>query len=173
VAVPFDIYVDSADPTRNVTIQAGSYSFDDASLRLATGNQRRISGNVTYLSGDFYDGRRTNVAAQFSWKPSRHFILNLDYDWNDIELPQGNFVTRLAGVSTQVAFSSTLAWITLLQYDNVSEVLGANTRLHWIPKAGQEGFIVLNHNLVDSDKNDSFRSAAADVSVKFKYTFRF
>ena len=60
-----------------------------------------------------------------------------------------------------------------LGYDNVSEVLGVNTRLHWIPKAGQEGFIVLNHNLQDYDKNASFRSTAADVSVKFKYTFRF
>ena len=53
------------------------------------------------------------------------------------------------------------------------QVLGFNTRLHWIPKAGQEGFIVLNHNLQDFDKNASFRSAVADVSVKFKYTFRF
>jgi hypothetical protein len=99
--------------------------------------------------------------------------LNLDYDWNDVELPQGNFVTRLIGLSTQVVFSTNLAWITLMQYDNVSEVLGINTRLHWIPKAGREGFIVLNHNLQDFDKNASFRSAAADMSVKFKYTFRF
>jgi hypothetical protein len=38
---------------------------------------------------------------------------------------------------------------------------------------GTNGFIVLNHNLQDFDKNASFRSAAADVSVKFKYTFRF
>ena len=173
VAVPFDVYVDSSDPAGNVTIPAGNYTFDEASIRLATGNQRALSGNITYLAGDFYDGRRTNVSGQFSWKPSRHFILNLDYDWNDVELPQGDFVTRLVGLSTQVMFSTNLAWITLMQYDNVSEVLGVNTRLHWIPKAGQEGFIVLNHNLQDFDKNASFRSAAADVSVKFKYTFRF
>ena len=70
-------------------------------------------------------------------------------------------------------FSTNLAWITLAQYDNVSEVLGFNTRLHWIPKAGQEGFIVLNHNLQDFDKDSTFHSAAAEVSVKFKYTFRF
>jgi hypothetical protein len=99
--------------------------------------------------------------------------LNLDYDWNDVELPQGRFVTRLAGVSTQVVFSTSLAWVTLMQYDNVSEVLGVNTRLHWIPKAGREGFIVLNHNLQDLDKNTSFHSAAADFDVKFKYTLRF
>jgi hypothetical protein len=173
VDVPFDVYVDSSDATRNVTIPVGNYSFDETSIRLATGNQRVLSGNITYLAGDFYNGQRTNVSGQFSWKASRNFIVNLDYDWNDVELPQGDFVTRLVGLSTQVMFSTELAWITLMQYDNVSEVLGVNTRLHWIPKAGQEGFIVLNHNLQDYDKNASFRSAAADVSVKFKYTFRF
>jgi hypothetical protein len=173
VAAPFNIYVNSADPTRNVAIQPGVYSFDEASVRLGTGNQRRLSGNFTYLQGDFYDGRRTNLAGNFSWKPSRNFILNLDYDWNDVEMPQGDFATRLVGVSTQVVFSTKLAWITLMQYDNISEVLGINTRLHWIPQAGREGFIVLNHNLEDFDKNASFHSAAADLNVKFKYTFRF
>ena len=170
VLQPFDIY---SDLTRTVTIAPGSYSFNERGVRLGTGNQRRFSGNVNYVTGDFYNGTRTNVGGSFSWKASRRFILNLDYDWNDIELPQGAFITRLVGVSTQVAFSTNLAWITLLQYDNVSEGLGVNTRLHWIPKAGQEGFIVLNHNVEDSDKDGSFRSAVADVSVKFKYTFRF
>ena len=106
VDVPFNVYVDSSDPTRNVTIPIGNYSFDEASIRLATGNQRVLSGNITYLAGDFYDGERTNVSGQFSWKPSRNFILNLDYDWNDVELPQGDFVTRLVGLSTQVMFST-------------------------------------------------------------------
>jgi hypothetical protein len=173
VAGPFNIYVNVADPTRNVAIQPGVYSFDEASVRFGTGNQRRLSGNVTYLQGDFYNGRRTNMAGNFSWKPSRNFILNLDYDWNDVEMPQGNFATRLVGLSTQVVFSTQLAWITLMQYDNVSEVLGVNTRLHWIPKAGREGFIVLNHNLEDFDKDSSFHSVAANLNVKFKYTFRF
>ncbi len=173
VAVPFTVYFDSSDAARNVTIPVGRYTFDEASIRVASGNQRPLSAAITYLQGDFFDGQRVNVNGNFSWKPSRNFILNLDYDWNDVELPQGNFVTRLVGLSTQVMFSTNLAWITLMQYDNVSEVLGINTRLHWIPKAGQEGFIVLTHNLQAYDKNASFRSAAADMSVKFKYTFRF
>ena len=173
VEVPFNIYFDSSNPANNIAIGPGNYSFDEASIRLGTGNQRPLSGWVTYLQGDFFDGKRTNVNGNFSWKPSRHFILNLDYDWNDIVLPQGAFVTRLASLNTQVAFSTSLAWVTLIQYDNVSEELGVNTRLHWIPKAGQEGFIVLNHNLEDKDKNASFNSAVAEMSVKFTYTFRF
>jgi hypothetical protein len=42
-----------------------------------------------------------------------------------------------------------------------------------VPRAGQEGFIVLNYNLQDKDKDNSFESAASDLSVKFKYTLRF
>jgi hypothetical protein len=99
--------------------------------------------------------------------------MSVNYDWNDISLPQGEFITRLTSVSTQVAFSSTLYWISLLQYDNLSEEVGINTRLQWIPKAGQEGFIVFNYNLQDKDKDNRFRSAYSDLSVKFRYTIRF
>jgi hypothetical protein len=170
VAQPFDIY---ADNSRQVAIAAGSYSFDETRISLSTANQRTFSGGVTYQTGDFYNGTRTNVDGSLSWKQSRKFILSLNYDWNDIELPQGNFITRVVGLTTQYSFSSELAWITLMQYDNVSEELGINTRLHWIPTAGQEGFIVLNHNLQDFDKDNSFESTQQDLNVKFKYTFRF
>ena len=73
--------------------------------------------------------------------------MTASYDWNDIELPQGDFILRLSSVNTQVAFSSTLYWITLAQYDNLSEEIGINTRLQWIPRAGQEAFrgIELQH----------------------------
>ena len=60
-----------------------------------------------------------------------------------------------------------------MQYDNVSEIVGINTRLQWIPEAGQEGFIVLNYNMEDEDKDNKFRSLNADLSIKFTYTFRF
>ena len=128
---------------------------------------------MTYRSGDFFDGTRDNIVGDFSWRQSRNFALALRYDWNAIELPQGDFITRLMRLTTEVSFSSTLYWVNLIQYDNVSEVLGVNTRLHWIPTAGQEGLIVLNHSLQDRDNNNSFRSELLDLSVKFSYTFRF
>ena len=97
----------------------------------------------------------------------------MGYDWNDIELPQGEFTTRLVNVSSQVAFSPNLYWISLVQYDNISEEIGINTRLQWIPKAGQEGFIVLNYGLQDFDRDNSFETLSSNLSIKFRYTFRF
>ncbi len=170
VLTPFAIY---SAPDKQVFIQPGDYSFDEKRVSFRTAGQREFSGSFTYQVGDFYDGERTNVRGSVAWTQSRYFVMSMSYDWNDVELPQGDFTTRLTSISTQVAFSSTLYWVSLLQYDNLSEEMGINTRLHWIPRAGQEGFIVLNYNLEDKDKDNAFHSAASDLSVKLKYTFRF
>lgn len=170
VLAPFAIY---SAPDRRVLVQPGKYDFDEQRIGFSTAGQREFAGGLTYQTGDFYNGKRTNIGGSFAWTQSRYFVMSLNYDWNDITLPQGDFVTRLTSLSTQVAFSSTLHWVSLFQYDNLSEELGINTRLQWIPRAGQEGFIVLNYNLQDKDKNNSFESAVSDLSVKFKYTLRF
>lgn len=167
---PFTLY---SSPSRQVTVQPGDYKFNEHQISLSTGGQREFSGSFSYLGGDFYNGQRTNLNGSVSWNQSRYFVASVGYDWNDISLPQGDFITRLTSVSTQVAFSSTLYWINLVQYDNLSEEVGINTRLQWIPRAGQEGFIVLNYNMQDKDKNNRFESASTDLSIKFKYTFRF
>ena len=70
-------------------------------------------------------------------------------------------------------FSSKLSWINLIQYDDLSETIGVNSRLHWIPQAGREAFLVLNHNLQDYDKDNNFQSSFSEVTIKYSYTFRF
>lgn len=170
VTSPFTLY---SEPGRQVQILPGDYEFNEFSVGMSSGNQRRISGSVNYTKGDFYNGERDNINVSFQWNQSRYFLLSLNQDWNSIDLPQGDFITRLSSINAQVAFSSQLFWVNLIQYDNVSEELGINTRLQWIPRAGQEGFIVLNYNLEDKDKDNRFRSATSDISIKFKYTFRY
>lgn len=80
---------------------------------------------------------------------------------------------RLFTLDAKIAFSSTLSWSNLIQYDNVSEVMGLNSRLHWIPEAGRQAFLVFNYGLEDFDKDNVFHSTGSDISLKFSYTFRF
>ncbi|HWK53146.1 MAG TPA: carbohydrate binding family 9 domain-containing protein [Hyphomicrobiales bacterium] len=167
---PFVVY---SEPGRVVSIGPGDYRFDEFAIFFGTGDQRMLSASFDIKHGDFYDGVRDNYEASLNWNQSRFFRLSLNYDYNDISLPQGDFITRLVSVNSQVAFNSQWFWVTLVQYDNVSELMGINTRLQWIPKAGQEGFVVLNYGLEDFDKDNTFKSATADLSVKFKYTLRF
>ena len=83
-------------------------------------------------------------------------------------MPGGDFITRLTSFQTDVAFSSKLSWVTRIQYDNVSEIMGVNLRLHWVPEAGREGFFVLNHDLEDRDLDNRFHSGCREAAVKIQ-----
>ena len=168
-----EVVTDSFEIAEGVVIPPGEYSFDEYGFDLSTGNQRILSGALNYRTGEFYDGDRLMLRGELAWAPSVHFRAGVSYDFNDVHLPQGNFVVRLVTLQADIIFSSTLSWVNLIQYDNVSETAGINSRLHWIPEAGREAFIVFNHSLQDADRNDSFHSSQADMTVKFNYTFRF
>ena len=156
-----------------IVIAPGLYSFDTVDLSFRAGNQRAVGGGVFMNDGEFYDGERFGVGMFMNWRPSRHFRTNLNYQYSDITLPGGSFVTRVARVTLEAVFSSTMSWINQIQYDNVSETIGINSRLHWIPRAGREAFLVLNHNLADPDRDNSFDSSFSQVTLKYSYTFRF
>jgi hypothetical protein len=158
---------------RNIVIPAGDYSFSEVLVGLDLADQRKLSGRVTMRWGDYYNGNRFQRSAEFNWRPTARYSFGADFTANEIHLPVGNFTVRQVTLNTSIAFTNTLSWSTLLQYDNVSEVVGLNSRLHWIPEAGKQAFIVLNYGLSDPDKDNTFHSVNADLSVKFNYTFRF
>jgi hypothetical protein len=182
--VPFTV-------SRGVTIPAGTYSFNNVNLSLRSADQRAFGGGLFINNGDFYDGERTSYTTFIGWR-SPHFRANLNYQLNEVSFPgKGSellssgqprcveldceFTTRVVRLSLETIFSSRLSWVNLIQYDNVSETVGLNSRLHWIPQAGREGFLVLNHNVRDDPltPDDDFHSSFAEVTLKYSYTFRF
>ena len=168
----FQIYT-ASDGSETVVIPPGDYKYNDFRVGTQTGDQRNFALRASISGGEFYDGNRLNTNLELTWRPSEHYRFGINYEKNDIELPYGDFVVNLATLRADFIFSSTLSWVNLIQYDDVTENLGINSRLHWIPRAGREGFIVFNHSLSDADKDGSFQSTSADASVKFSYTFRF
>jgi hypothetical protein len=98
-----------------VVLPAGFYSFDEYELRIGSGNQRKLSGFVELRQGDFYSGERTRINTQIAWRPNRHFRTVVEYEYNDVTLPEGDFIARLARLTLEAAFSSKLSWVNLIQ----------------------------------------------------------
>jgi len=162
-----------SDGSASIVIPAGDYSYNEYLVGLQLGNQRVVSGRITSRFGEYYNGDRWSRGLRLNWRPTRQYDIGVDYTEDEIHLPAGNFTVRLYTLDTKIAFSSTLSWSNLVQYDNVSEVVGFNSRLHWIPEAGRQAFLVFNYGLSDPDKDNTFHTTGSDISLKFSYTFRF
>ncbi len=156
-----------------IVIPPGDYSFDRPSINMETTGRRRLSAGITFGQGGFYTGTIENIDAEMLWTPTSQWRLFWSYSYNGISLPEGDFDLRLARVGVDYIFSNRLSWVNLIQYDNATESIGFNSRLHWIPRAGREAFIVLNHAMTDLDRDNSFQSDNGDLTLKFSYTFRY
>jgi hypothetical protein len=170
LTTPFEI-------SDGVIIDVGDYSWNKAEIEVRTGDQRMFVVEGTVADGDFYDGDRFQVDAEILWQPSKHFSLRTGFEYNDIDLSTGEFITRLFTLRADVAFSSAWSWSTLAQYDNASEEVSVNSRLRWIPKAGQEMIFVLNHGFIIDEPipgaGREWRSLDSDIVLKATYTFRY
>ncbi|MBT6208396.1 MAG: hypothetical protein HOI35_00035, partial [Woeseia sp.] len=72
-----------------------------------------------------------------------------------------------------IAFTSTWYWENFVQYDDVSDNLGVNSIMRWLPDAGREFVLVVNRDFIDIDQTRTFVSRSTDLAAKISYTFRF
>ena len=156
-----------------ITLPLGHYTWTRAALGISTSNHRRLLTSSRVFFGSYYNGNLLDVRADTTWRPSEHFKFTLGAQRSDIDMPQGRFISRLIDFNATWVFSSSLSWSNLVQYDNISENLGFNTRLHWVPKAGQDVFLVFNQGWQDINLDNNFTTAERDLTIKASYTFRF
>jgi hypothetical protein len=166
----FAIY-EAADGSHRVVIPAGLYAFTEGEARLTTNAARRLSAGVSLRGGEYYDGTHASGEVELAWKPNRHLNTVVTYAQDHIRLPGGDFTVQLMSASVTVAFDSHWSWTNVAQFDNVSEVLGVNSRLHWTPRAGRNAYLVVNHGRQEAGGGP--RSEDWMVVLKYNHDFRF
>ena len=128
---------------RGVNIPSGGYNFNDVTFRYAFGQQRRASGNVSYQTGQFYNGHinaltvsgaRVSVITRLSVEPS--------VSVNKVTLPVGDFTTTVLRARTDLAFTPRMFASGLVQYSSNDRIFSSNIRFRWEYKPGSEVFVV-------------------------------
>lgn len=127
-------------------LAAGDYAFTTAQLRFRTNESRRFAARGGVSRGGFWGGNRTEVSMGGAWKTGPHLTVGGDYTWNDVSLPvpDGDFATRLFGVTVLGAVSRSLFANALVQWDDVSDMVQANVRINWIHTPGSDLFLVFD-----------------------------
>ena len=159
--------------SRGVTLAPGRYTFRRYMVKAETADKRPLSASLTYYWGDYYSGERDSWLARLTFQPGPRLFLSPEYQQNDVRLPEGNFVVRLLRVRLDAALSPDLSWFSVVQYDNVSDVLSLNTRLRWIVEPGNDLFLIYNHRWLDDPMDGGFRTIGREARFKVQYTYRF
>jgi hypothetical protein len=155
-----------------VTIPKGDYRFNRVKAILEMAPSRQLAPTFRFRAGEYYTGTRTDYGTSLDWRPSSQFFGSIGYDYYDVELPEGSFIVRIIKAKASVRFSPSLSWDNTVQYDNISENMGFNSRVRWEIEPGHEVFVVLNQGY-DVEDGHRFRSTTSSLTLKVGLTFRF
>lgn len=154
-----------------VVIPQGRHDGMGGSFGIETSSSRPVRFDASYGYRDFFTGTRQDYSAGLTWRPSPNLLLSGGYNINDVDLPEGDFIVRIARGRVNIQFSPEIAWSNLVQWDNQSDLLGVNSRLRWEFEPGRDVYVVLNSGF-DTDET-GFNTTSNDLTVKLGWTFRF
>lgn len=151
-----------------MVIPAGDYEWDYWYLGAGTAVTRAVSTDAEAIAGEFYNGRRRYFSDSVTWRTNAHLGLGLSYSFNDIDLPTGRFIVRIAELKTDVNLTTRHAGNLVLQWDNVSEQLGVNARLRWTVAPGRDLYLVVDRLL---DTTDGYADLASNAIFKIVWNW--
>ena len=124
------------------TVPAGDYAFNEYSMMYRAFRGRKISGNLRFETGGFFNGHRTSFDISPQFKPSQNLSLEPGYEWNKISLPGSTFTTQEFNGNANYSFNQ--KWLTraTLLLDSQGEEYTLNFRLNYIFRPGDDVFIV-------------------------------
>ena len=164
-------------PGARFSIPVGGYSFADAQVSYAIGQQRRINGQVAVRRGAYFNGDLTTVEltqGRISVLPQMSVEPTISFNW--IDTPYGAFQTNLAVTRVNYAFNPRMFFSGLVQYNSASSSFGSNLRLRWEYSPGSELFVVYTDDRdvtggLRPDRGWDLRNRG--LVVKFNKLFRF
>lgn len=155
-----------------IDIPAGDYRYTAANISIGTSRVRPLAVTLTLEGGGFYDGTRRSIRFWADLEANPRLSVSGRTELTRLSLPGGDVRVRLHHLNTTVALSPRWAWMTVGQFDNVSGQLGVNSRLRWLPRAGNELAVVLNYGATTDDER-WLRTENRELRTRFVYTLTY
>ena len=128
----------------DVVVPPGTYDGWEAQFALNTNRSADISFNGRFTAGSFLSGDRWSPSVGVTLRSGAAFSTSVSLDYNDVNLPEGDFETTLVSVNLGYFFTPRIYLQSLIQYSDQIDRLSANVRFGWLNTAGTGLFIVYN-----------------------------
>ncbi len=155
----------------SVFIPAGEYHWMRYRLEAGFAAKRKVSGQVTWWFGSFYEGTLHELDITTNWRPWPLLTLDFSVERNQGNLPQGDFTQEVISTRARLNFSPDLNFSGFVQYDRESKSFGTNSRIRWTFHPLGDLFLVYNHNL--RSLTNRWTRDSNQFIVKIQYMLRY
>ena len=139
-----DVPPDTFDLFPGVLIPPGRYGWNRASLSFESSGGRPVSVELGGSVGGFYTGTGQEIEYDVTARLEPHLIAGLEGSWQWIQGAGSSFTAQVHRLRLDYAANPRINTTLFLQWDNESERLAVNARLHWIPRPGSDAYLVWN-----------------------------
>lgn len=166
--LPFDF-----DILRNgsIIIPADTYKSWHYSLEFMTANFRKLAGSAGIRHEGFWTGHRYVYDLGLTARPYPGVNLTIDLSRSDVKLVEGNFKTDLIRFIGKVDLTPSTAFTNIVQFDNLSNILGLYNSFRWTIRPGADIYMVYTYNWLQVD--EIFNPIETQGAIKMNFTYRF
>jgi hypothetical protein len=134
----------SFDVFRDISIAPGRYWWTSANAQYETNTGRPLSVSAVLSTGQFYDGHSRTAELGATARGGGHLIFSVGYSATSARVSSGSFTATQLNGHLEYAFSTRTSFLGFMQYENEERRTDFNLRFHWIPKIGDDVFLVWN-----------------------------
>jgi hypothetical protein len=173
------------DLLSRIYIPVDDYGFLEWGLSYDSPEQYKFRGRVSSTTAQIYDGTIREISFTPQYRVNVHVDFSLDYRISKLDFPviEGREVTTYtvhqSSFKAAYALNRKFSANAFIQTSNVSEKLGANVRLRYNFREGQDFWLVMNQNGTQPWANrydNGLRLPSYDqrsILVKYTHTFLF
>jgi len=129
---------------RGTVISPGRYWWTSADILVETSPGRPVSVNASFSSGQLYDGHSRSATLGGTLRSGGHLILGANASVTSASLPAGHFHAIQATGRLEYAFNPRADILGFVQYENGERRVDFDLRFHWIPRIGDDVYVVWN-----------------------------
>ena len=103
-----------------------------------------LSFSVRNTVGGFFGGDRIAISPTVSYRIGETFSTSLSWDYNDIDLPGGDFRINLGRLRLSYSFTPKILLQALVQFNERDKLIATNFRFSWLQSANAGLYLVYN-----------------------------
>ncbi len=165
--LPFDFEISDG-----IIIPQGKYNFLRYRFEFKSAKHRPVSIDFSWKFGGYYSGDldEYSIGVNFLYKWAS---IKVETEMARGDMPEGSFSENVYRIRAELLFSSDMYLLSYIQYDDVSNTIGANIIFKWRLSPGNTLFFVVNKGWQKEwDPRERFVPFGDEISIKFLFSIR-